>query len=32
MRPGEEHGSASWGSVRDLDKKYRDKDAGKTSY
>ena len=29
MRPGEEHGSASWGSVRDLDKKYRDKDAGK---
>ena len=28
-RPGEEHGSASWGSVRDLDKKYRDKDAGK---
>ena len=25
-RPGEEHGSASWGSVRDLDKKYRDKD------
>ena len=29
MRPGEEHGSASWGSVRELDKKYRDKDAGK---
>ena len=28
MRPGEEHGSASWGSVRELDKKYRDKDAG----
>ncbi len=28
-RPGEEHGSASWGSVRKLDKKYRDKDAGK---
>ena len=28
-RPGEEHGSASWGSVRGLDKKYRDKDAGK---
>lgn len=28
-RPGEEHGSASWGSVRELDKKYRDKDAGK---
>ena len=28
-RPGEEHGSASWGSVRELGKKYRDKDAGK---
>ena len=28
-RPGEEHGSASWGSVQELDKKYRDKDAGK---
>ena len=28
-RPGKEHGSASWGSVRELDKKYRDKDAGK---
>ena len=28
-RPGEEHGSASWGGVRELDKKYRDKDAGK---
>ena len=28
-RPGEEHGSASWGSVRELYKKYRDKDAGK---
>ena len=28
-RPGEEHGSASWGSVRELNKKYRDKDAGK---
>ena len=28
-RPGEEHGSASWGSVRELDKKYHDKDAGK---
>ena len=28
-RLGEEHGSASWGSVRELDKKYRDKDAGK---
>ena len=28
-RPGEEHGSASWGSVRELDKKYRDKDADK---
>ena len=26
-RPGEEHGSASWGSVRELDRKYRDKDA-----
>ena len=26
-RPGEEHGSASWGSVRELNKKYRDKDA-----
>ncbi len=25
-RPGEEHGSASWGSVRELDKKYSDKD------
>ena len=25
-RPGEEHGSASWGSIRELDKKYRDKD------
>lgn len=25
-RPGEEHGSAHWGSVRDLDRKYRDKD------
>lgn len=24
-RPGEEHGSAKWGSVRQLDKKYRDK-------
>lgn len=28
-RPGEEHGSASWSSIRELDKKYRDKDAGK---
>lgn len=28
-RLGEEHGSASWGSVRELNKKYRDKDAGK---
>ena len=28
-RPGEEHGSASWGNVRELDKKYRDKDADK---
>lgn len=25
-RPGEEHGSAHWGSVRELDRKYRDKD------
>ncbi len=25
-RPGEEHGSAKWGSVRELDRKYRDKD------
>lgn len=25
-RPGEEHGSARWGSVRELDRKYRDKD------
>ena len=25
-RPGEEHGSAKWGNVRELDKKYRDKD------
>ena len=25
-RPGEEHGSAKWGSVRDLNKKYSDKD------
>lgn len=24
-RPGEEHGSAQWGSVRQLDRKYRDK-------
>lgn len=24
-RPGEEHGSAHWGSVRELDRKYRDK-------
>ena len=24
--PGEEHGSARWGSVRELDKKYRDRD------
>lgn len=28
-RPGEEHGSASWGSVRELDRKYRDKDANR---
>lgn len=26
LRPGEEHGSARWGSVRELDKKYRDRD------
>ena len=25
-RPGEEHGSAHWGDVRQLDRKYRDKD------
>ena len=25
-RPGEEHGSAHWGNVRQLDRKYRDKD------
>lgn len=25
-RPGEEHGSARWGNVRALDRKYRDKD------
>lgn len=25
-RPGEEHGSAHWGSVRELNRKYRDKD------
>ncbi len=28
-RPGEEHGSAHWGSVRALDRKYRDKDKWK---
>lgn len=28
-RPGEEHGSAKWGSARQLDKKYRDKDPEK---
>lgn len=28
-RPGEEHGSAKWGSVRQLDKKYRDRDRSK---
>ena len=28
-RPGEEHGSARWGSVKALDRKYRDKDARK---
>lgn len=26
-RPGEEHGSAKWGSVRELNKKYSDKDS-----
>ena len=26
-RPGEEHGSAKWGSVRELNKKYRDKNS-----
>ena len=26
LRPGEEHGSARWGSVRELDIKYRDRD------
>lgn len=25
-RPGEEHGSAKWGNVRELDRKYRDRD------
>ena len=25
-RPGEEHGSAHWGNVHQLDRKYRDKD------
>lgn len=25
LRPGEEHGSARWGSVRELDRKYRDR-------
>lgn len=28
-RPGEEHGSAHWGNVRELNKKYSDKDADK---
>ena len=28
-RPGEEHGSAKWGSVRDLNKKYSDKNPDK---
>lgn len=27
-RPGEEHGSAKWGSVRELNRKYRDKKPG----
>ena len=26
LRPGEEHGSARWGSARELDRKYRDRD------
>lgn len=29
LRPGEEHGSASWGSASELDRKYRDKEADK---
>ena len=28
-RPGEEHGSARWGNVRELNKKYSDKDPDK---
>ena len=28
-RPGEEHGSARWGSVKALDRRYRDRDSGK---
>ncbi len=28
-RPGEEHGSAHWGNIRELNKKYRDKNADK---
>ena len=28
-RPGEEHGSAKWGNVRELNKKYQDKDPAK---
>ena len=28
-RPGEEHGSAHWGKVRELNRKYSDKDPGK---
>ena len=28
-RPGEEHGSARWGNVRELDKRYKDKDPDK---
>ena len=29
-RDGEEHGSAKWGSVRELNKKYSDKDPART--
>ncbi|MBQ7896021.1 MAG: type IV secretory system conjugative DNA transfer family protein [Oscillospiraceae bacterium] len=28
-RPGEEHGSAKWGNVHELNRKYKDKDDGK---
>lgn len=30
-RPGEEHGSAKWGSARQLDRKYKDKDSRKNT-